>query len=348
MASFNILVTGVTGYIGGSVLSEILVSNPGILSKHSISVLVRGEDKAKVYETKGLRPILFNSLDELELLRQVASEHDIVIHTASGFHTAAARALVLGLGDRRKATGQEVHYVHTTGTSNLGDQNTTQKYTEDGRIFSDKEDIFSYLKSREALQVYAQRTTDIAVVETGLIHNVATTLIMSPTIYGFGSGLFNKHSIQIPILTRSALSTGQVEVVGQGTGVWDYVHISDLTKLYNLVFTKVLAGEVIPSGEQGIIFSGTGRYTWRELSQRIAWALSSLGAIKSEEVRSIDIPEAAEKWSGGLLLSVELGFASNSRTSADVSYELGWKPEKTAKDWENSFLEEAKALRPKN
>jgi len=43
----------------------------------------------------------------------------VVINTASGFHKGAAKALVLGLGQRRKATGQEVHYFHVSGTPNL-------------------------------------------------------------------------------------------------------------------------------------------------------------------------------------------------------------------------------------
>jgi hypothetical protein len=43
----------------------------------------------------------------------------VVINTASGFHTRAAKALVLGLGQRRKATGLEVHYFHVSGTLNL-------------------------------------------------------------------------------------------------------------------------------------------------------------------------------------------------------------------------------------
>jgi hypothetical protein len=38
----------------------------------------------------------------------------VVIHTASGFHTGAAKALVLGLGQRKKATGQEVYYFHVS------------------------------------------------------------------------------------------------------------------------------------------------------------------------------------------------------------------------------------------
>lgn len=59
---------------GGSVLSNLLESDK--ISNSSISVIVRGEDKAKVFEALGVNTITFNSLDEIELLQRVAQEHD--------------------------------------------------------------------------------------------------------------------------------------------------------------------------------------------------------------------------------------------------------------------------------
>jgi nucleoside-diphosphate-sugar epimerase len=133
---------------------------------------------------------------------------------------------------------------------------------------------------------------------------------MSPTIYGVGTGLFNKLSIQVPTIIRAALKEGQVDVIGEGKGIWDYVHIADLAALYKLVFDKIVAGEEVPTGEKGFLFSSTGRFTWFELSSRVADALFKLGAIKADVVRRMDLEEAAKEWSGGLVLRAELGFAS--------------------------------------
>jgi hypothetical protein len=55
--------------------------------------------------------------------------------------------------------------------------------------------MYDYLKKREGIETYAQRTTDVAVVETGKKEGVPTTIIMSPTIYGIGSGKFNRLTI---------------------------------------------------------------------------------------------------------------------------------------------------------
>ncbi len=95
---------------------------------------------------------------------------------------------------------------------------------------------------------------------------------MSPIIYGVGSGKFNKLSIRVPTLIRAALKEGQVLVIGEGKKIWDYVHINNFSPLYALVLKKILNGEKVPVGEE-IMFSSTGRFRWRELSQGIADAL---------------------------------------------------------------------------
>lgn len=191
----------------------------------------------------------------------------------------------------------------------MGDQPITGAYHE-SNTFTDKSNIYAYEKYRESLQIYPQRTTDIVTVETGLQVGVPTTIIMSPTIYGLGSGAFNKQSIQVPHLMHAASKSGQVFVIGEGKGVWDYVHIADLARLYELLIFKLLAGEEIPTGETGILFSGTGRYSWRELSENSASALFKTGAIKSDIVRSVELDEAAKLFNSAPLLNVELGFSS--------------------------------------
>ena len=57
-------------------MTTLLESDKKYVSNHLISALVRGEDKAKILAEKGVNPILFHSLDETDILQQVASEHD--------------------------------------------------------------------------------------------------------------------------------------------------------------------------------------------------------------------------------------------------------------------------------
>ncbi|KAI1287719.1 NAD(P)-binding protein [Xylaria venustula] len=345
MAPAKVLITGVTGYIGGSILSQ-LVSSSHFKKDFEVSVLTRNDDRAKSFTSAGLKVYTLHDLDDAEAIRHAASENDVVIHTASGYHTASAKNLIEGLGERKRQNVRaEVYYIHTSGTSNLGDRPISKTYLE-SRIFSDKDqDIYSYLKKRESIEPYPQRTTDLAVVETGKAQGVPTTIIMSPTIYGIGAGKFNRLSIQYPIQMRQALANGQAEYVGEGSGVWDFVHILDLVKLYEVVLMDWVQGRrAAPIGENGFVFSGTGTFNWKEVADRIGKVGADSGKLRSPEARSISLEEAGRKWTGGDEQLCELGFASNSRTSAVVGKELGWEPTRTKKDWELSFQEEFEEL----
>lgn len=49
----------------------------GMMSVYPVSIFVRGEQNALVLEsTYGVKTYLFNSLDETDLLREVAGKHD--------------------------------------------------------------------------------------------------------------------------------------------------------------------------------------------------------------------------------------------------------------------------------
>lgn len=62
-----------------------------------------------------MTPIIFKSLDEdVELLKKAASEHDIIINTASAARAIGARSLVEGLAERKKITGEPVWFIHVS------------------------------------------------------------------------------------------------------------------------------------------------------------------------------------------------------------------------------------------
>lgn len=339
MAPTNVLITGVTGYIGGSILAHILSSaNPTTKALH-ISVLTRSDDRAKVFSAANLKVYTIQNLDDSTAITAAAAENDVVIHTASGYHPGSAKALIQGLAQRKQQhPNAEVYYIHTSGTSNLADHPITRTYLET-RTFSDKDpDIYVYMKKREENEPYMQRTTDLTVVETGEEKGVPTTIIMCPTIYGLGTGKFNRLTIQYPPQMKTALKEGSAEYVGDGKGVWDFVHILDLAGLYEIVLLDwVEERRKVPVGESGFVFSATGMFTWKEVAEGIAKAGVEMGKLKTAATRSVSLEEAAKKWVDGNEQLCELGFASNARTSAVIGRELGWQPKRTKEDWERSF-----------
>ena len=98
---------GITGYVGGSVFAALSASG-----KHSISALVRSQQKADWLTLHGVRPVL-GSLNNLALIEKEASEADVFINTADSDHMASARATLAGLKKRYEMTGKKPLYLHT-------------------------------------------------------------------------------------------------------------------------------------------------------------------------------------------------------------------------------------------
>ncbi|KAI1398858.1 NAD dependent epimerase/dehydratase family protein [Hypoxylon fuscum] len=353
----QILLTGATGYIGGTILTYLLNSSSPALKAATISCLVRGTDRAaKLTSAYGarVRPIVYKDLDDLEATTAAAAQHDLVINTTLGWHDGSVQALLRGLEQRKASTGRDVWMIQTSGTSNVGDRPISRAWVEpEGREFDDaKDDVYGYEKDREVRESpYAQRTVELGVVDTGLKLGVKTLVIMSPTIFGRGTGLFNQVSIQIPAYIRSLLRNGRAVVVGEGKGVWDHVHVEDLADLYVIIVRQMLekGGEGVPTGKKGIIFSGNGRHSWLDVSQGVADACYEKGKLADRKVQSITLAEGTK----ALNLSmdgqesehfVEMSFASNSRTVSSVGRKLGWNPTRGEEAWKRGFREDVEGV----
>jgi nucleoside-diphosphate-sugar epimerase len=219
------------------------------------------------------------------------------------------------------------------------------------------DDVYSVEKMLEAEAPYSQRTTELAVIDTGLEQGVKTLSIMSPIIYGNGTGLFNKTSIQTAYL-GAVLKQQQARVVGPGTSIWNHVHVEDLAGLSALVLREILenGGEKVPTGKNGIVFSGTGEHTWKEYTTDQAEACYAEGLIPSPKVEHVSLEEGARLIAPHMDFMaaiqsidkgkeiVEVGFASNGHTIATVGRKLGWAPQKGEDVWKAAFREDARIL----
>ncbi|KAJ5604633.1 NAD dependent epimerase/dehydratase [Penicillium lagena] len=338
MAPSNILLTGATGFIGGTVLHRLLDTTDAALKSLSITAVVRRPDQADLLAGKGVQTVLVNDLGDADRLEQVASSHDIVVNVASGHHSDAPKALIRGLQKRREETGADVHFLHLSGTTNIAASSITQSPFE-VQTFSDKDNIYEYELLREANQAYGQRTADVNVIQTGESANVKTYIVMPPSVYGRGDGWFKRQSHQIPTLIRNAITTGYSEHLNAGTTNSGHVHVADLSSLYALLLEKILSGVDVPFGRNGYYFSSTGSHSWLDVTTQIGKIGFNLGALQSATPRSISLEEAAVKLADGDTQFAEACFSSNSSTKPEKAYELGWKPTRTERDFEASIQE---------
>lgn len=290
---------------GGSILTDL--QNSKNASGYYFSALVRSEEHVSKLEARSVKAILFKGLDELDVIKKAASEHDIVINAASAARDKVALVIIEGLAERKQRTGRAVYSIHTSGTSILGDQPVSGKNV-DLRVYSDAtDDIYEYEKGRGP---YGQRITDIVVVETGEKLDIPTYIVVPPTIYGEGNGPVATISQQVPNLAREAIKRKQAIVIGNGGGIWNHVHILDLAPLYTLILEGILAGrQDLPSGRKGIFFAETGEHTWLDISRGVADACFARGLLPTKEVRHVDPTEAATITGGNVDL-VEITLAS--------------------------------------
>ncbi|KAI1305665.1 NAD dependent epimerase/dehydratase family protein-like protein [Xylaria venustula] len=356
----RILLTGATGFIGGSVLTQLLNSTSPSIRSAPITCLVRGADRAaKLTATYGDRvnPVVYKDLDDLETTTAVAAQHDLVISTTLGYHTASARALQKGLAQRKRAhPSSEPWFIHTSGTSNIGSRPVSRAWLDNdslkGRTFDDvADDVYGYEVARNAKEPYIQRTTELSVVDAGLELDVRTLVVMAPTIYGMGSGLFNKRSVQIPAFIATSLDRGRAVVIGDGEGEWDHVHVQDLAALYEILALQVLEnkGKDLPWGKKGIIFAGAGRHSWNDVARGVARACYEAGVLPDVAVEHLSLADAARLFAEAYLgeadeLLVELGLACSARTIPTVARGLGWKPVRGHEDWERGFRYDVDAV----
>ncbi|KAI4652736.1 uncharacterized protein J4E78_007563 [Alternaria triticimaculans] len=352
MARERILLAGVTGYIGGSVLHQLLRSKHAAIKDADITCLVRGQERvAQLHAAFGdkVKVIGFEGLDDTDRLVEIASQYDVIFNMTLGYHLASAAAFIEGLSLRQKSTGKDAWMVHTSGVSNLADQPLSGVHVEskpDLEFDDSGDNIYAYEKSRNTVKKYIQRTTELGMIDAGLESGVKTVVLMSPLIYGVGTGLWNKRSLQVPRLARAAISEGEAIVIGDGKGVWDNVHIEDLAELYELVLVEILSkgGASLPKGKQGVVFSAHGRHTWIEVSQAVANAAFDAGVVKSNTVKSVCLADGAKLLTGGVEQVAELGFASTCRTRSEIAKRLGWCPRAGLETWERGFVEEVSAL----
>ncbi|KAJ2922843.1 hypothetical protein H1R20_g14259, partial [Candolleomyces eurysporus] len=362
----HILLTGATGYIGGSALTKLL-SHP-LSETFRITVLVRAAEKATQFRKMGIQAVVGSNAD-LDLLTELASKADLVVACADADNLEATKAILSGLKQRFEQTGKKPSLIHTSGTGVLIDD-AKGMYASD-TIYNDLDT--SQLKSIPVTQPH--RIVDLTIVEADKEGYVKTYIVLPSTIYGratgplVDAGLQNPRSQQIPQLVDAALARGRAGFFGKGANIWPNVHILDLASLYILLIDLIVPHEhgersqqqsrqghredgppsrprtpvildhaYFTHGETGFYFAENGEHTLLAVAQAIGQAMVDAGKATDPEPSPFTEAES-QLYFGGVTKFLD----SNSRCKADRAKKLGWRPKKTTKDLLSSVKQELKA-----
>ncbi|MCL1665286.1 NAD-dependent epimerase/dehydratase family protein [Elizabethkingia ursingii] len=283
----KVLITGITGYIGGSV-AKLLLSKG-----YEIYGLVRKEEDVVKVEQFGVKAIAGN-INDYKLLCDICSGVDIVIHTAESADDAYAATNFLRI---LEGTGKT--FIFTSGSAILGG-----KENGEAPNFQFTEDIPLFPRLEMSLRVNINRTILQAAQK-----NIRSIVIVPTMVYGEGTGL-KKESIQIPALVKFSIEKGKGIYIEKGENIWSNLHIEDLAELYVLALEKAKAG--------AIYYAENGASSLKAIANTIS------EKYKLEHAESISIYEAVQYFGEA---GAYFGFASNSYCNSDkAKAELGWQP----------------------
>ncbi|KAG8926169.1 hypothetical protein FRC03_012695 [Tulasnella sp. 419] len=307
----SVLFIGATGYIGGSILAQLLSSHPNL----QYSAIVRSPKDTAAVEALGVK-VYQGTHQEYPWVDKLSSEHDVVINAADADDLPLAEATILGL-EKRASSGSSNRkpiLIHTSGTGVVTDEatgafnpGTSEKIWNDNVV----EDI----KSIDVKQPH--REVDLRIFAASEKGVIDAYIIAPSTIYGRGTGPVRVVSQQVPNLIREAVKRKQAVHVGPGTNLWNNVHIKDLVKLYQLVFELALSGNNQNKSYANFYWGSSGEHQWKTVVEAFAKILLKKRLIDTEEVKSISLSE---------LPPIFTATANNSRTVSERGFQLGWKP----------------------
>ena len=138
MAAPRVLVTGVSGYLGGNIVVHIMQKHP----EWNVVVLVRSEEQKNIVLARWPKiEVVIGDLDDKELLIKEGSKADVVLRmyllpaglkallqdfsvnkicteAASSDHVPGAVALIEGLSQKKPQPG---YFIHVSGTGMMND-----------------------------------------------------------------------------------------------------------------------------------------------------------------------------------------------------------------------------------
>ncbi|RKL43371.1 hypothetical protein BFJ72_g4195 [Fusarium proliferatum] len=239
----NVLVTGAAGYIGGSVVADILSRTDESLKEINVFAAARSQDQ----------------VDKISKLERV-------------------HAFLVDLQDK-----PAVEYAIAKYESKLSAcvwSSVASMFTEEGGWpFGKVKDSDPLIdRQRELGLDNPVRKTNIVLADEGKAQGVETFNIPIQLTYGRGTGECRKLSVNIPALIRTSIKLKTVHKFDRDSTPGN-VHISDLTDLYILILSKILKEEPIAVGTDRYFFSIAHRISWWKIMDKIAEGLYAHGLV---------------------------------------------------------------------
>lgn len=250
----RVLVFGANGYIGGSVVRNLVARG------HAVAGFVRSETAAGSVRAAGAEAVV-GTLDDAGLVQAAVAGSDAVVWLAQ-LALEDEQRVVDGLLRQLRGSGRT--FVFTGGASVLSEP-TGGEWSEN--VYAETD---SFVPRRQ-LRVRAETENLVRVASQ---YGVRSIVLRPPLVYGHGGCKV------ISDLYHSARRTGAVCYVGRGLNAYSNVHVDDVADVFGLALERGVGG--------ALYHCVGGEATFRSMAEAIARRLDvatrSIGVEEGEEV----------------------------------------------------------------
>ncbi|KAI1128684.1 hypothetical protein F5Y10DRAFT_240013 [Nemania abortiva] len=325
--SHDILITGGSGYLGGSMLARW--SEAGLPAYNKLFALVRTPKQAEAVKQYGAEPLIFDAFNESEVWAAVVDNSiTVVYHLIAPASHVSQSYFLKAMAEVQKKTGLDVHFLHTSGAKIFSSHAGAPT---DKPLFDSDPKLLEIQKAQTATFPWMQEAVDAnnLVIEEAEKYGIRSYVFVPCIVYGEGEGFGNRISIQTVAIVRAAEAVKRVYRVDTGRPTWPVCHVRDNTGLYLDLMRKILAGENPGYGKNGYYLASPGSVAWDDLYDAMAAALKKRTVVTDDTVAIADDQtiEAMGKALGcpGALVPVMVG-GKCTFTADRGPKELGWKP----------------------
>ncbi|KAK9484623.1 hypothetical protein V1527DRAFT_469441 [Lipomyces starkeyi] len=326
MAPLNLLFTGATGYIGGSVL-DLLIGWNTKNKAYSITAIARKPEAVEKikssYPSDALTVVQAGYTDPV--FATLVAEADVIVHTGESADDGTSANVIT------KNIKDGALLIHTSGTAILINESELDQQVT--RRYDDVDDI----KTLTSWKLdHLHRNIDIQILD---LHKnkptVSTIIVCPPLIYGTGTGKVNQTSQQIPLMIKIASISKKNAVYGSGKAAWSNIHISDLAELYVLLLATYISDpKRLWYNDEGYYFAENGTHTWKSITAALDEPLVKYGTLKPENTAKVGTPDEVHFTDDELKKVLEPSlykiaawmYCTNSLSRATRVRKLGWVP----------------------
>ncbi|UPL00349.1 hypothetical protein LCI18_011283 [Fusarium solani-melongenae] len=321
----NVLLTGASGYLGGDLLAGISEAN--LPPFGTLYALVRTPEQAKAVEQHGAKPLIFDVKDEVSVRGAVLDNDITIVFFLIDAASAVSQELFIkALGEVKKKTGSEVHFLHTSGAKMFSSHTgapTDRALRDDGANLYD-------IQATQRANVDAFKPVvrvNKKIIDLAEANRVRSYIFVPCIVYGKGRGFGNPISIQTVAIVKAAKAMRRMYRTDQDYPTWPVCHVVDNTNLYIEILRGILENKDIGHGKEGYYLASSGSVTWDDIYSRFAKVLAKRGLVDDETVQDAD-DEALDGMATALscsrdFVAVQLG--GKCTFTAAHGNKIGWK-----------------------